>query len=190
MPNINSFISSFNNTEFSRAANFDVVIAFPQALTNKLNFITAVPRLNDMVFRCEASELPAKTFSLIEQKTYGPVRFFPVQNAFDRINLRFICSDDMFEKIVFDEWMSVISMSPYNNDAADYNFDFEYRDNYQTTIKIQQKDVTGKIAYEVRLFEAYPVTMQPVNLSWDSVNTVNKIDVVFSYRFWKNFKLD
>lgn len=197
--NINEFISSFSTTEFARPTNFEVNIPIPRGLSNKFN--PTLTRFGDLKLRCEATELPGRTFSLVEQKTYGPVRFFPVQSAYDRIVLRFICSDDMFEKLLFDEWMSYISMAPDIGSSGggtfgligrdqDYNFDYEYRDNYQSDITITQQNVEGKDTYKIVLYEAYPAFIQPMNLSWDNMNAIHKIDVMFSYRFWKNFSVN
>lgn len=189
-PNIKEFLDSFKNTELARPSNFEVEIPIPTFLLN------LTQEIGNMSFRCESAQLPTRTFSLVEQKTYGPVRFFPVQNSYENINLTFLCSDNMIEKSFFDNWMNFISVS-YRNSTVDlFNvnsrlyFDFEYKDNYQQTITIKQKDVTGKSSYEIRLIEAYPISVNQLDLDWASVDNVHKLSVVFNYRYFERIPLN
>ena len=85
----------------------------------------------------------------------------------------------MFEKIFFDAWLDVISLSnpgsfSDNNPREDQKsrasnmikFDFAYKDEYTSSIKIVQKDVTGNSAYEITLIGAFPYAIDPMPLSW------------------------
>ena len=167
--NISDFLSSFKG-EVARSANFEVFIQ----------------GMNTAPFRCEATELPSRNFATVDQKTYGPVEAFPVQTFYDKIVLNFICSDDMSEKTFFDNWMDKISSSkgPTGSGANSVRFDFEYKDNYQKLITIKQFDVTGKMSYGVNLLHAFPVSINSLSLRWDNLNTIHKLPVTISYRYY------
>ena len=180
--NIVKFISTFDKTkETSRSCNFESVVYIPASL--QASYPDGV---NSLRMRCEASELPSRNFSTVDQKTYGPVQTFPVQNFYDKINLVFICSGDMQEKQFFDRWMNYISVSTrtssVNNDRL--LFDFEYRNNYTTSIEILQYDLAGNLSYVVKLQEVYPIAVNAISLSWDATNRINKLPVTFSYRYF------
>jgi hypothetical protein len=174
--NISEFISSFNK-ETARVANFEALVVIPPAL------IGLYPNgMSELRFRCEATELPGRTFATVDQKTYGPIEVFPVQNYYDKINLTFICSDDMRERKFFDKWMDFISIS--NGEGAGVRFDFEYKDNYQTTIYVNQYDLTGNLSYSLALNRVFPVAINGMPLSWDAQNIIQKVPVTFAYRYF------
>lgn len=184
MSNINSFLSSFKNTELARPCNFEVFI--PPPLSPNVDLQTAYWKIApNLPLRCESTELPGRTFGLFDQKTYGPVESFPVQNAYDKINLTFICSDTMEEKDFFDKWMDFISLSkiPLLNlfTQTRLNFDFEYKDKYCVDLQIIQKTLNNQTSYAVALHRAFPLALNPISLNWSDVNNYNRLTVTFVY---------
>lgn len=179
--NISEFLSSFRNTEAARVANFEALIAIPPALIGRF------PNgMNDFRFRCEATELPGRSFATADQKTYGPIETFPVQNYYDKVNLTFICSDNMVERTFFDEWMNIISISTDPPTASNgVRFDFEYKQNYETSVYINQHDITGKLSYSVLLLNVFPIAINPMPLSWDAQNAIQKMAVTLSFRYYR-----
>lgn len=170
---ISDFISRFNK-DAARPYNFTVTIVQP-----KNNIVGA--NFGDLIFKCEATELPSRTFSLVEQKIYGPVQYFPVQNFYEKVNLAFICSDDMKEKILFDNWMEKISNSKAS--GSNVRFDFNYKEQYATTVVITQYDLKGKPSYTTKLFEAFPISVHPLKLDWGATDEIHKLMVTFAYRY-------
>jgi hypothetical protein len=176
MSNISNFISSFSK-DTARVSNFESLVVIPPAL------IGSYPNgMNQLRFRCEATELPGRTFATVDQKTYGPIEVFPVQNYYDKITLTFICSDTMEERKFFDKWMDYISVS--TGTGAGVKFDFEYKQNYETTIYVNQHDLTGKLSYSLALISVFPVAINPMGLSWDAQNAIQKVPVTFAYRYF------
>lgn len=205
MPNINQFLSSFKGTELARPCNFMVELSPPEKfytfltkyddaggtsfdmrkLYQEIDSPTEVKRISQ--FRCEQAELPARAFTLIQQKTYGPLEMHPVQNTYNKIPLTLICSDDMKEKYFFDLWMEMICTShpnyPYGRKGF-VKFDFEYRANYRTDVIIRQLDVTGKPVYSVALRDAFPTEVYSMPLSWSQQNDYHRLNVVLVYRYF------
>lgn len=183
MANIQKFLDSFVRTEAARSSNFEVFIKPPNSL-----LVPYAGYGSTLRFRCEVAELPARTFSTVDQKTYGPVQTFPVQNFFDKINLVFICSDTMAEKKFFDSWMDYISVATRRatNSPSRLLFDFEYRTSYETQITINQYDLQGKISHSVKLLECYPIAVNTLSLSWDAVDTIQKLPVTICYRYFES----
>ena len=162
------FITSFK-TDLARPSRFEVVVT-PSRLLRGGGWGS------DMTFRCEAAELPGKTFMTHDQKTYGPTEKFPYQHAYNDINLTFIVSDDMKEKKMFEEWIETVSpIDSYN---------FNYRDNYSGSVQITQFDVTGKPIYKVELVNAYPIGLNQLDLDWSS-DGHHKLVVTLAYTYWE-----
>lgn len=189
MANINTFISKFKK-DLARPCNFEVEFQAPLNSargTNPYanNFLTmARTQLPDLKFKCEQAELPPRAMTLIQQKTYGPLEFFPIQNVYNKSVFTFIMSDNMVEKALFDYWMDVICPTAPDFIATGTRFDFDYKVNYVLDVKIRQKDLTGKTSYAIRLSEAFPTEVYSLPLSWSQQNDYHRLNVVFTYRYW------
>lgn len=202
MSNINDFLSSFK-TDLARPCNFDVMI-----IPTSVDLITALAGASikswsnplDLTFRCEAAELPSRMFTAVSQKTYGPEQLIPIQNVFNKINLTFICSDDMFERFYFEAWLNYMSNASFfpfptgigsvadliSLRGPEVNYDFQYRNNYESLIIITQYDVANKPSYYVGLFHAFPIGINENPLSWDAVNQTHKVTVTFAYTYYNS----
>ena len=171
--NINDFKSSFTK-DLARTNRFDVNIPIP------LTLIPYISSAKSLTYRCENAQLPGRTFATTEQKTYGPVEKFPYQTTFNDIDLTFIIEDDMNQKVFFDAWLNYIN--------PQYNNNFRYKSDFSTVITVNQYDVTGKLSYSVDLVDAYPISMNQLDLSWGD-DGYHKLSVSFAYTYWKNNSL-
>lgn len=196
MPNINDFISSFKSTELSRPYNFEVIIPPPLGVLSAITKLSglsfgalAIQASKNLKFRCEATELPARMFALVDQKTYGPIEQYPIQNAYNKSSMTFICSDTMEEKLFFDTWMDFISNSHPTGSITQLlpitgvKFDFEYKDNYVSQIMINQLGLKGDVQYRSVLSDAFPVQVNQLDLAWAKQNDYHHLNVTFAYRY-------
>jgi hypothetical protein len=159
--NLSEFIASFSTTELARPNRFEVEIA-------------GAPEY--FKFRCETAELPGKSFMTHDQKIYGPTQKFPYQHQYNDMNLTFIVSDDMGEKVFFDNWMnSIASLSSY---------DFNYKNTYARDVLIRQYSLSDKISLSVKLNQAYPIAINQLDLDWSS-DGHHKLVVTFAYNYWE-----
>ena len=167
---ITQFKSSFS-TDVARPSNFDVDIPIPLTLLAYYN--TA----RQLKFRCEKAAMPERTISTFDQKIYGPVEKFPYQSTYNTAEFTFIMSDDMSEKEFFDGWMELINPSS--------TFNFKYKGDYVTDITVNQYDVTNTVSYSVNLVDAFPISVNQLDLDWSSTD-YHKLTVVFAFTYWKN----
>lgn len=170
---INEFKSSFTK-DVARANRFDVAIPVPLTL---LPYVSSAKSVN---YRCEAANLPGRTFGTTEQKIYGPIEKFPYMNSYNDLELTFIVDDDMNQKVFFDAWMNYINPL--------YNYNYRYKSDYSTVITINQYDVTNQLSYSINLYDAFPVSMNQMDLSWADEG-YHKISVTFAYTYWQNNSL-
>lgn len=167
---INSFISSFKK-DLARPSRFDVNIVLPQALILQTN-------RQSLDLRCESTELPSRTLATAERK-FGaaPIEKFAYQSTYNDLTMTFIVSGDMSEKVIFDAWMELINPTS--------NFNFTYKKNYVTDITINQYDLENNKTYSALLVNAFPVSVNQLDLDWNS-ESYHKLSVVFAYTYWTN----
>ena len=170
---ISDFKSSFVK-DIARPSRFDILLPIPFAMTPYIS------SSRSLQYRCEATQLPGRTFATTEQKTYGPIEKHPYLTTFNDIDLTIIVDDDMNQKIFFDAWLSYIN--------PQYNNNFRYRDEYSTTLTVNQYDVVNELSYSINLYNAYPVSINQMDLNWND-DGYHRLLVTFTYSFWKNNSL-
>jgi hypothetical protein len=170
---LNDFKTSFSG-DLARNNRFDVEIPIP------LTLIPYVKSARNLTYRCETANLPGRSLATMEQKTYGPVEKHPYLSTYNDIDLTFIVDGDMQEKILFDAWLNYINPT--------YNYNMRYKENYATTLTINQYDVSNEKTYSVSLFDAYPVSINQLDLDWNGEG-YHKLTVTFAYTYWKNLTL-
>jgi hypothetical protein len=171
MAGLQKFIHSFSS-DLARPNRFEVFLNLPPSVSQAASFNT-----EDLRYRCETAQLPGRTFDTIEQKTYGPIEKFPNLTTYTDIDLTFIVSDEMMkERRIFDNWLECININ--------YNNNFRYKSEYATDIKIVQYTVTNQFSYGVNLIDAYPISMNQLDLDWSS-DGYHKQTVTFAYTSWE-----
>jgi hypothetical protein len=170
---LNDFKSSFSG-DLARTSRFDVEIPLPLTL---IPYIKSARRLN---YRCEVANLPGRTFATTEQKIYGPIEKHPYLTTYNDIDLTFIVDDDMQQRLLFDGWLNYINPT--------YNYNMRYKENYATTLTINQYNVSNEKTYAVSLIDAYPISMNQLDLDWNG-DGYHKLTVTFAYTYWKNLSL-
>jgi len=172
--NINDFKSSFVK-DLAKSSKFDVVIPVPIPL------ILNVGKARQLTFRCEEAQLPGRTVSTAELKIgSSPNEKYPYGTTFTDMDLTFIVDDSMDQKTFFDSWLNYIS--------PNYSWNLRYKEDFMTTITINQYDAQNRKSYSVNLYEAFPISMNQMDLSWGSEG-YHKLVVTFAYTSWSNAAL-
>jgi hypothetical protein len=171
MPSLNNFITSFNK-DVARPKHFDVTIPVPVAL------IPYLPTARNLSLRCESAQLPSRTFSTVEQK-FGanPIERHAMHSNYNESEMTFIVSGDMSEKLFFDAWMEYINPT--------ISFDFNYKEDYISTLTVNQYGMNNDLTYSLNLIDAFPVSVNQLDLDWSN-DSHHKLTVVFAYRYWQN----
>jgi len=168
---IADFKSSFVS-DVARANRFDVTIIPPTTL---LTLIPVTPK--KLSYRCEVSQLPGRTLATVDRKTYGPIEKMPYISTYNDIDLSFIVDGDMSIKYFFDAWLDLVNPKSTNN--------FNYKDDYSTSILINQYNVDNSLTYNVELIDAWPISVNQLDLDWSN-DGVHKLTVTFAYTKWFN----
>jgi len=133
-----------------------------------------------LALQCETAELPGRTLLTQDAKVYGPTFKVPYQSQYNDINLGFICTNDFYERKLFDRWLEAIHPSDTNN----MRFPKGNQTRYMTNITIVQYDDFIKKIYSVQLMDAFPIGVAAQPLNWSEDN-FHRLSVQFAYQRYK-----
>jgi hypothetical protein len=133
-----------------------------------------------LALQCESAELPGRTLMTQEAKIYGPTYKVPYQSQYNEMTLTFLCTNEFWERKLFDRWIEAIMPSDTNN--MRYAKDEATR--YMTPIKVIQYDDFIKQIYAIELVDAFPIGVSAQPLSW-SEDGFHRLSVQFAYQRYK-----
>ena len=133
-----------------------------------------------LALQCEAAELPGKTLQTADVKIYGPIFKVPYQTQYTDTTLTFLCTNEFYERKLFDRWMEAIMPTDTNN----LRFPKGQSSRYLTNIKIIQYDEFIKQIYAVELMDAFPIGVAPQTLSW-SEDGFHRLSIQFAYQKYR-----
>ena len=89
----------------------------------------------------------------------------------------FLVSGNMKEKLFFDQWMELINPSS--------TFNFKYRADYVTDVVINQYDMQNNVTYKAVLVDSFPLAINQMGVNWNN-NDYHRLIVTFTYtRFYE-----
>lgn len=174
----------------AKSARFAVLINPPQWVTLASPGGSTWGGFNqDLVYLCEAAEMPGRGFMSLDVRYYGPNQKLPFQSQYEDVTFTFLCRSESRERQFFDDWMEVIN--PTNS------FNFSFRNEYETTIEVRQlaeyaegaDDKAPKETYRITLFNAYPTNINPQPMTWAD-DQYQRLAVTFTYFKWARVGLD
>jgi hypothetical protein len=183
-------ISQFTDSirEVAKPKLFDVQINIPLGLSNyfikKRNSLVGVDKT--LSLRCESTNIPGRTFATTEQK-FGsnPTEKHAYHTTYNDIDMTFIVTEShngntfsskLPEKQFFDEWMNLINPTT--------TYDFLYKEDYVGSIFINQLDTSNEEIFQVKLIDAFPISVNQLDLDWSS-DGYHKLNVTFAYTRWQ-----
>jgi len=135
-----------------------------------------------LALQCETAELPGKTLQTADAKVYGPTYKIPYQTQYQETTLTFLCTNDFYERKLFEKWLLAIMPSDTNN--LRFANDYENKTRYLTNITVMQYNESVKQVFAVELQDAFPIGMASQQLSWSDDN-LHRLSVQFSYRKYR-----
>jgi hypothetical protein len=185
--NINDFRSSFSAGDDGTIARnnlFEVIIEPPMAMNSvgKSGGNSSGTASQLLAKRIESTQLPSKTITTTELRTYGPPRKIATGNSYSEIDMTMIISESMAERQFIINWMESIQPSLANGHDGDISYYDDYAGNKsKILIRVYDQDGTSP-RLEIKLMEAYPINVNEVNLDWSDNNSYMKMRVKFAYR--------
>lgn len=133
-----------------------------------------------LALQCESAELPGKTLVTADAKVYGPTYKVPYQTQYNDTTLNFICTNEFYERKLFEKWVDSIMPSDTNN----LRYPKGNNSRYLTNIKIIQYDEFIRQIYAVELIDAFPIGIAAQPLAW-SEEGFHRLSIQFAYQRYK-----
>jgi len=134
-----------------------------------------------LALQCEAAELPGRTLETADARVYGPSYKIPYRMQYAETTLTFICTNDFYERKLFERWMDAIIPPDTNNPR----FPKSDVSRYMTDIRIIQYDDIVRQIYAVDLIDAFPTGISPQALSWGD-DAFHRLSVQFTYQKYRS----
>ena len=155
--------------------------------------------MTNLAFRCERVSLPGRIIitSPYKEANYGLNREYPTNAVYQPVDATFLMSEDYSEKIFFELWQDLIigHHRTFGDTTTQASVkELNYLENYACSMTIHAFSVIGgrdglKPVYSCELREAYPRTIQDLQMDW-SANDVVRLNVVFDYKYFSDTSLD
>ena len=171
----NSLIEKILN--FPNSIMSDVTDAINNALSQEKESRGSNPTISRyLALQCESAELPGKNFVTEDVKIYGPTFKVPYQVQYAETTLTFICTNDFFERKLFERWMTAIMPTDTNN----FRYPKGQNSKYMTDITIKQYNEDVTQIFATKLIDAFPVSIAAQQLSWGDDN-FHRLAIQFAY---------
>ena len=133
----------------------------------------------DVSYQCNSISMPGRNITTTtDENIYGPTRDIASGFTYGDITAKFYCHNDYRERKFFETWQR-LAFNPQT-------FAMNYYDDYTGTIQIYQLDQNGNRTYGCELVECFPKNIGDQALSGSQATSVQEVDVIFTYRYWKN----
>ena len=134
-------------------------------------------------FLAKAASLPASTMGVVEVPYRGRKLKVAGDRTFDNWTVTILNDTDFAIRNALEEWQEEIGRARGNiaksSRLADYMKDMDV---YQLD-RTGDTDV-GTVIKHYRFVSAWPATISAIDLSFDSVDSVEEFTVDFAYQFW------
>lgn len=169
---LREFIAHVKRGGIAKSSHYFVDIALPPCLQG---YSPVVSNLKKILLFCERTEIPGVNLDTIPVRTYGETREAVSAKVYDPLQMSFYVDNDFLVKQMFDTWIDSI----YSPTTRHINYS-----NIFTAEKIEifVQDSEDKDRYCVTLHEAFPKTIAPIQLSYDSKD-IMRMQVTFSYKY-------
>ena len=174
--NVSGFTSTIKTLGLANPNKFKVEIAFPEKINTGGN-----ETLRNLSLMCESISFSGRGVQTILDLQYG-LRKEIAYNApvYQPITLSFLCSSELKEKQLLDKWNDLIVPN-----ISGKGFDVAYYKDYVGTLTVTLLDSDGKTPkYTQEYIEAYPKTINAIELNHSTQNSVARVTADFQYAYW------
>ena len=154
---------------------FEVEIAFPEQLAID-NDVEEKSR-----FLVKAAALPASNITPVEVNFRGRILKIAGERTFDTWTVTVINDLDFGIRSAFEKWMNLI------NKMEDATGTVNPAD-YQPDAYVHQLDRDGSTLRSYKFHDVFPTNISAVDLSYETVDTVEEFTVEFQVQWWEALK--
>ena len=125
----------------------------------------------------KTASIPERSFGDIELSWFGKKMKVAGDPVYNDVDVTFLNDSDFKVKKYFEKWMDLIANTNSDERMSDY-------DNYKSIMTITQLGSKGQELAKYECFGVYPKTVNSIELSMDSSDSIEEIQVSFSIDYW------
>lgn len=171
-PSINEFKERMKDGG-ARPSLFRMQITWPAALQN-----AAAQAL--LPFHCRISEIPGTQVNPIVTKYAGREIKFAGQRIYQNLRVTVINDTQFTVRKALEQWHEAIN-SRQTNVAV---LTSPTPDGYAGQAQVTQFDLTGASVRTYTFVDLFPLTVEPIALSWDNDAEIETYGIEFAYQYW------
>lgn len=143
-----------------------VLPSFSSASTESINIL------------CSGVNLPGRQIMTQERRIGTIMEKVAYDQAYDDVNMSFYLLNNYGMRRYFEEWQNL---------AINQNtYEVGYKSDYAKDVKITQLDRDGNSVYTLTLQDAFPTTLDQIELKNELVDQIIQLNVQLSYKNWKS----
>ncbi len=147
------------------------------ALASKIKGVESTLNKNGSVnVKCNMATFPERSLQTIDFKSNSVNFKMPWSTSYQPISLSFYADGNLDSREYFELWQSCV-MNFGNNTMNFYN-------EYVSDVKLYLQNDSGADAYGIILYEAYPVNIGLMDISYGNSSTVLNVMISLSFKSW------
>ena len=132
----------------------------------------------------KAAQLPGSTIGQVTVPYFGRELKFPGNRTFADWSITIINDEDFAIRNSFESWMNLINSHAGNvREANSIN-----PSSYSVDAEVVQYGKGGNEIKRYKFVGMWPMDLAPIDLAWDSNDTIEEFAVTFGYQYWETEK--
>lgn len=133
-------------------------------------------RNGSISIKCHTMTIPPRTFQTFEVKQNNMGFKIPYGVSYDPVTFTFYADAEMDTRQYFEVWQAAVMN--YSNNTMNF------MNEYTSDIKLYILDELGNDVYGVTLYDAFPLGVSMIEMSFSNDNTVLNMSVTFTYKYY------
>jgi len=171
MANINDFKAVMKGGG-ARGNQFQVTMPFP-------GFASVGGETRNMSFLCKATNLPGMTLGEVGVPFRGRLLYVAGDRTFETWTTTILNDTDFLVRNAMERWMNGIN-------ALSDNSGLENPSDYQVDCFVDQLDRAGNTIKSYTFRGIFPLTIAPIELTYDGNDAVEEFEVTYRYQFFES----
>ena len=169
--NINYSVDAFKavfdkQNGFAHKNRFAMQIQFPK-------FVKSAPDGQTTNLMIESTTMPGNRVMTREYQFDGPLKKYPYSTSVEEITISFLLDGNFTIHRAFSEWLyEIINMD---------NYVIAYKDDIVATQEVYQLDKFNQKTYGLRMKDAFPIMVTPLEFSNTAQNDIQRVNVAFAF---------
>lgn len=134
-------------------------------------------------FLVKGASLPASNIGPVEVPFRGRILKLAGDRTFDTWTVTVINDVDFELRNAFEQWMNIINKHDDSSGATDPA-------DYMKNAYVDQLDRDGSVLRTYKFWDIFPTNISPIDLSYESTDTIQEFTVEFQVQWWEAEKGD